>query len=347
MAGVKRLAIGFWLALAALQLPSCQFPDYNLSSTDGQDGGAPSAGTGGDSSTAGDAGGGTGGTGLPPLCEDGLSCEPSAPAGWLGPVALWQGESGSDPPDCPEGFAEPTDLHSEPAGAPADCTCTCTAVDQKCGESKDVKLYNDLGCDNECAAAGAQECTGVTGCSGSLISIDAARTEPTGSCEPDVQTTLLEEPAWERDARFCELDVDVDSCADEQSCFPTPTAPFASQLCVHRVVLAGRPAPACPEDYPSGPELLYSDFEDQRGCGECECDGPNGGKCNGNVLYGSSSTCTQSATYVIGSGCVEIQRPSHWEVHYVMSPGSCEVSTEPEPVGNVLPSGNYHAVCCR
>lgn len=344
---MKRLAAALGFALAALQLPSCQFPDYDVLPEDGSggEGGGAAGGASGGSPTAGSEA--AGGTGEPPLCDQGLSCEPITPAGWLGPVAYFQGPSGTELPDCPEGYAEPTDLHADPAGAPAECACTCAAGPQKCGATtKDVKIYGDLNCANECYSAGAQACTAVTGCSGSSVSIHAPITEPTGSCVAEVTATTPEPPGWERDTRFCELDVDVVSCAQERSCFPTPPAPFASQLCVYRVVLAGQRAPACPDEYPSGPELLYSTFEDERDCGECECEGPNGGKCTGEVTYGNGTDCSQSK-YLIGSPCETITRPSRLEVRYVMSPGECEVASEPEPIGDVVPSGNYHAVCCR
>ncbi|RYZ07555.1 MAG: hypothetical protein EOO73_11290 [Myxococcales bacterium] len=344
---MKRLATGFWLALAALQLPSCQFPNYNLLLDEpvGGDSGASSGGAGSGSPTGGASG--MGGTSEPPLCDEGLSCQPDAPAGWLGPVAYWQGPIADELPDCPEGYAEPTDLNADLAAPPLGCTCSCTAKDLTCEGVKNVSIYNDLGCKNVCFTSTDLQCSEVTTCNGASVSLGSSLAAPTGSCAVSVKVVDREPPTWERATRFCALQVDVDECDAEQSCFPTPAAPFASQLCVYRVVLAGQAPPECPEEYPNGPEQLYSTFEDGRACGECECEGPMGGSCGGTVSYGSNIDCTRSDEYTIGSGCRIIDKPSHLSVQYAMKPGSCGVATEPEPTGEAVPSGNYHAVCCQ
>lgn len=290
-----------------------------------------------------------GGSSQPPLCDEGLDCQPTAPAGWLGPVAYWQGPNGDEPPECPDGYAEPIDLHADPEGAPADCACTCTARDLKCGTTDEVTIYNDLGCANVCGTTGPRECgpAPVSGCSGNRVSIDVPRRQPTGRCVAAVEPTVTT-ARWKRDARFCELKVDVDECGDGGACFPTPSGGFSSQLCVYRVVLAGKPAPECPNEYPNQ-ELLYDSFEDERGCGECECAGPMGGSCTGEVILSTDSDCsTVVDRYVIGKDeCLEIAKPSHIAVEYVRAGGTCSVGTEPEPTGDVVPSGNYHAVCCQ
>lgn len=346
MAGLKRLATGVWLAFAAaLQLPSCQFPNYNVTPDEGSGGEGGSAGAAGP--TGGSEAAGAGGVEEGSPCDKGLSCEPVAPGAWLGPVAYWQGAHGSKLPECPEGYAKPVDLHARPVGDPVTCSCTCTPSVQKCNSPSDVKIFSDLGCANECAKASSLACSAVNACSGASVSIYAPVSEPSGSCIVDVQQGDPPPVDWEQDARFCELDVDVESCPGEAACFPTPLRPFASQLCVYQLLVAGQRPPTCPEEYPTGPELLYEVWDDQRACGECECAGPDGGRCNGEVTYGSSSDCSQSSKYVIGADCKEIPKPSHWQVHYSMVPGRCSVATEPEPVGAVVPSGNYHALCCR
>lgn len=291
-----------------------------------------------------------GGGGQPPLCSEGLSCQPVPPAGWLGPVAYWQGESGEEVPDCPEGYAEPMDLHADPDGAPADCSCTCKAEELECGGAQEVTIYGDLSCNNACATAGPQECTpaAVSGCSGAMLSMHVPEKDPTGSCAADVKTELTS-PRWHRDARFCELATEVDDCGAEQACFPTPSGGFSSQLCVYRVVLAGQAAPECPDEYPNR-DLLYSSFKDERDCGDCDCEGPSGGSCVGEVIIGTNSDCSSFTNkYVIGEDdCLQISKPSHIEVTYMMTPGSsCAPAGDPEPIGEVVPSGNYHAVCCQ
>lgn len=283
----------------------------------------------------------------PSLCAEGQVCQPAAPDGWLGPVAYWEGEAGSTLPECPEGYENPTDLHAEPSGDPLECECTCSPTPQKCGTTDDITLFSDLDCNNACAHAGSQACTAISGCSGASLSIFAPVSQPAGSCEAKVSEGVKSTAAWQRDARFCDVVGTEDECGD-QSCFPTPTAPFASQLCVYRVVRDGQRAPACPEEYPDGPELLYTTFVDERTCGECECTGLIGGACKGEVTIGNTPSCTvPEDTYTLGEPCAVVQSPEFVAVEYALTPGTCGVESEPEALGDVVPSGNFHAVCCR
>ncbi len=347
VAGVKRLATSFWLAFAAVVLPGCQFPNYNVPAVDAQ-GGASNAGASGNASVAGvSGGGGSGGSSQPPLCEDGQECVPAAPGGWLGPIAYWQGKSGSELPDCPDGYADETDLHAEPSGAPAACSCSCAAMDQTCEDVAQVELFGDLGCQSTCETATTDGCTAIDGCTGNSVSIDVAEREPSGRCEVSM-TKQVGSISWQRDARLCALTDVPEACGSEHQCTPTPSAPFASQLCVYRVVRAGQAAPPCPDSYPNGPDELYTAFEDERECGECECSGPDGGTCGGQVNV-SANACDAGTAYQIGSGCKQLilnAPPKNVEVHYTMTPGTCGIASEPEPIGAVVPSGNYHAVCC-
>jgi hypothetical protein len=348
---MKLLACGFWLALAALHLGSCQFPSYEIrTEADGAGenaGGSPPGGTGG-TPTAGNGGeGGNGGNVSPPLCGEEESCQPETPNGWLGPVAFYIDDSDKEVPDCPEGYGDPIDLHADPVGEPLTCECACTPIEQKCETPGRVRIYGNLNCGDPCADAGATECTNVTGCSGNDLSIGAPVMPPIGKCRADVTSTYGER-GWARSARLCEADGGSEECGAAQSCFPTPPDPFASQLCVYRVVLEGQAAPTCPEAYPSGPHLLYSTFEDERKCGPCTCQGLTGGKCEGQVTINAAECgqATSLATYKIGDACLKIQDVKTVVTRYMMTPGTCGVAEEPVTVGEIVPTGRFHAVCC-
>lgn len=352
MAGLKRLATSLWLAFVAVQLLCCQFPNYNLLPADGPGGdGGTSPGASGSSPAAGASSGGDGGSAgssQPPVCEESQACLPVAPAGWLGPVALWQGESGEDLPDCPAGYGNPADLHASPSGDPAECSCTCTAMDQTCDGVTSVTIYGDLGCQDACETVTEEGCSAVSDCSGNSVSISVPLVEPAGRCEVAV-TKQVGSIQWQQDARLCELEQELEACGAEQTCVPTPSPPFASQLCVYRVVRAGQDAPPCPDSYPNGPESLFTSFEDERDCGECDCSGPSGGECGGHVNV-SNNGCDAGVPYDIGTGCKQLQlqgdKPSSVSVDYTMKPGTCGVASPPEPIGEAVPSGNFRAVCC-
>ncbi len=164
-------------------------------------------------------------------------------------------------------------------------------------------------------------------------------------------TEELEPPAWGTDARLCELAVDDDHCDEaRQTCAPVPSAPFSSQLCVYRVVLEEEPIPSCPASYARGPELLYTSFGDSRGCGACECSPPRGERCGGTVTVSNHQDCRLGLEYTIGSGCQRFALPfppSHVDVTYEMTRGTCSVATEPSALGEVTGSGSALVVCCR
>lgn len=313
----------------ATLLSSCQFPDYQL--------GDPA--TGGSPSTE--------------LCEQPDRCVPEAPAGWRGPVAFWQGASTTEPPpECPEGYDSPTDAHARPSASDADCTCRCDAVEQTCDDEPAlVVLFQDLACETVCTLASPLECIEVAGCNGSAGTMRAAAAQPTGACSATVEKNTTP-PSWQRDARLCELSRPTrDDCADaNQACAPTPGSPFSSQSCVYRVVLEGETMPSCPPSHARATAMLYSSLSDDRDCGECTCDGPTGGSCEGTVLLSSGDDCSSASEYSVGSGCQPFslpRSPTSIAADYVLTPGSCAVASQPEPTGSVTPAGNALVVCCH
>lgn len=319
---------------------SCQFPEYHAPTQAGGAAGAGGAATGGDVS---------GGGGAASECEQPDACV-AVPAGWLGPIAFWDSKSSGQQPPCPEGYESPRDLHAEPSTDDATCSCTCDALGESCAGVTEVALYYDLTCQTLCAHATPNECNSIAGCTGNKGSMRALVAAPAnGSCTANV-TKGGPQAVWQRDARFCELSrTERGSCASAgQQCVPTPDMPFASQVCVYRVVLEGDPLPTCPAGY-ERPDVLYSELTDQRGCGPCECAGPSGGRCEGKVIISDGEECSSGFEYEIGSGCQPYslgESASLALVAPVLSPGSCTVAAEPVPSGTVTPTGNATIVCC-
>jgi hypothetical protein len=190
----------------------------------------------------------------------------------------------------------------------------------------------------------------ISGCSGNQGTIRAAPAAPAGgSCEEQVKKST-EPPYWGQDARLCTLSAAGEACgAGGEACAPTPNPPFASQLCIYRVVLPGQALPTCPESYPSGPEALYTELTDERDCSACQCSAPQGGSCGGTVSLAMGDSCDEDFEYQLGSGCKQFAlatRPQQISAEYALTAGSCSIGTKPEPVGQVGPAGNAHVVCC-
>jgi hypothetical protein len=348
----ERLVRSWWFPFVIAALGGCQFPNYNLpAETDGARSGA-SGGTDGATGGGGNSGAvpSTGGDGSA-KCTASQTCVQPPPSGWLGPAAFWKADSGTTPPACSDGYETPTDLHASASGEPASCSCSCGVSGQTCTGQNELVLYTDLNCQTPCASSFSASCAPLSTCSGNQGTIRAFPAAPVGgSCDPQV-TKDVEATYWEQDARLCTLSAEAgDACGMQgESCVPTPSPPFASQLCVYRVVLPGQPLPACPESYPNGPEALYAELVDERECGSCACSAPLGGSCGGTVSLGLGDGCDEDFEYEIGSGCEQFalaSSPKHISAEYVLTPGSCAVSAEPEPLGAVQPAGNAHVVCC-
>lgn len=340
-----------WLLLVLAVLPRCQFPNYNLPS---EADGARSGQSGATSGMSMGASGGSEGAGAPgeePTCLASESCVQALPSGWLGPVAFWKANSGTDAPDCPDGYEAPTDLHGGASGDPASCHCSCGPPEgETCSGVNDVTIYVDLNCETPCFETASTSCTAITGCNGNQGTIFARPSEPDGgSCQE--QVTKSTQPArWKQDARLCTLSASGDNCGpDGSTCAKTPEPPFASQLCIYRVVLPGQPLPTCPESYPNGPEAFYTELTDERDCSACQCSAPEGGSCGGIVSLALGDVCDEDFEYQLGSGCKQFgfaSRPKQIAAEYELVAGTCSVALEPQPLGAVEPTGNAHVVCC-
>jgi len=351
--------VGALGVIVGLGLSACQFPEYDLAR--GQAGnaaggvaGAVSGGTLSDGNASGAGAAGTGGSSAEPVpCGVGKACTNALPAGWLGPVAYWQAKVGeaSGPPDCPEGYVEPSDLHTGLDAPAGDCSCSCTSTDQVCDKGAKVSVFLDLDCQTECAHASPLACTAISGCNGSQGTVLADAPKPSGSCEAKVTSHALDPVTWQYDARLCSLETaEMGSCTEPgELCIPTPLPPFASQLCVFRVVPEGQEQPPCPASYPNAREPLYASFTDERECSSCTCSAPMGGSCAGKLTLSTGQSCSNAFEYTLGSGCKQFglgTPPTQLGAEYTLVPGTCGIARDTKPTGSAVPSGSATVVCC-
>lgn len=351
---------GALCVIVGLGLSGCQFPEYDLARGPAGSGagGVASGAAGGTVSDGGsDAGSGAGGTGgsspSPSPCGTGKACTNEVPAGWLGPVAYWQAKAdeASAPPECPDGYVEPSDLHTGLDAPDGDCSCSCTSSAQVCDKGASVSVFLDMDCQVECAHASPLTCTAVSGCNGNQGTMLAEPPKPSGTCQAKVTSHALSPVTWQHDVRLCELETaEMGTCTGTgELCIPTPSPPYVSQLCVFRVVPEGQDLPDCPDAYPNSREPLYSSFTDERDCSGCTCSGPTGGKCAGKLTLSDEQTCSGDFDYTLGSGCQQFQLgtpPARLGAQYTLVPGTCGIASDTKPIGGAVPSGSATVVCC-
>jgi hypothetical protein len=236
-------------------------------------------------------------SGVTESSTSGVVCVPAPPAGWQGPLAIWEGPEGATPPSCPNGYATAAVYEGEgslsvPAAACGTCTCAAP-TGTTCGP---VTATYYSGPDTTCAGtpcAGPQtipaapQCTAVAAhpacAADGLMSARVSLTStPTGgSCVPSTPPPLPT-PTWTTRARLCAPLPLGATCATGK---PTPetSLPYATGT----YCLAHTGAADCPTGYPTK-RVYYQGgpggFVDTRACSACTCDAPKGGSCTGGAV---------------------------------------------------------------
>jgi hypothetical protein len=241
-------------------------------STAGTSGPTSSSGDGdsgdGDASSTGDGDAGSTGDG------DGDTCAGECvevPAGWEGPVVVSVGSPGT-PLDCSPGTSIFHDgsIGPTPTGSVECDACSCDESGVVCGDIT-VNLFDDIICASQCGSVSLSHgvCTPVpAACSGSITRM-AYGPQPgwvSGQCAPvpAVQQPVLPSVEWTQSARACEGSP-AGSCG-VGSCFE-PVAGWWGP-CISTVGDV-----ACPAEFPTK-VTAYDDYDDTRGCTECQCGSP-------------------------------------------------------------------------
>jgi hypothetical protein len=272
----------------------------------GQDGtsGADSGNT--DSSSDGSASDVVSSTDSPATC--GGVCADAVPAGWSGPVTLFDQSGSTAPtaPACPTSF--PTDAYDGNAdltGPAPVCGCSCSAATgAQCGASS-AAFYTDTGCADPCGGSYSlpYDLCVTTGCSG-MNPGSVIMTPPpvafAGSCTPQPSSTIPP-TTWSTTARACGTTPVDGVCSGGGVCVPTPPSPFA-KVCIYQAGTA-----ACPAGSYSVGSVFYGGVSDSRACSGCSCGSPAGASCTGAVVQGFSmntGVCGGTAvTLPFLSGC--------------------------------------------
>lgn len=230
------------------------------------------------------------------------ACVPAAPAGWEGPLEIYEGMGGPPPPLPPSCTgAYPTVVYDgtgSPVAPAAACSCTCGAPTGTSCDPPVVNYFSDNTCTTTCGTPNQPiptTCTalGITGCGGTHIRISNP-VATGGSCIPDAGATVP--PAgWSAAVRLCAAATPPgpSGCDAGSVCAPTSGLPFeTATYCVAR---SG--AWPCPAGYPSQ-RTYYGGAVDTRACAPCTCGAPTGATCSGDVLSLYGATCSGTGTQV-------------------------------------------------
>ncbi|MDI1484374.1 hypothetical protein QHF84_47700 [Polyangium sp. y55x31] len=236
-------------------------------------------------------------------------CVPFRPLGWSDPilVATSPGPLIECPPEAPEHhFTKYADLVAGPLACKCGCkpstgSCilpvTMTASNAACNTpgavptSFDPPADWDGSCSSSNAIAAGKQCGGKTCVESLTIGPMQAVDE---FCEVDYEPILTgtsDEPTWGLTVIACEgfPEGGEGGCGSGAKCAPAPTPPPEFRVCVYKE----GDVPCEGENY-TDRLVIYSGFEDKRGCTTCEC-----------TPEVEGSMCTATASIYKDDACVD------------------------------------------
>jgi len=316
----------------------------NASTMSGSDGGDAAGGTGnggtgpGSGGTGPGSGGGTtsvgggGAGGDGPVCDIGSLCVPDPPAGWTGPVALFEGPLAGSLPPCnltPYG-TQLGDYFAELDAGDVVCECSCDgATGIVCSGDATLCYKGSQGdciqvCTGTTQSLADGECAATATQGASYVSVRSPIPSDMGACEESFDEDIPT-PVWGLEARVCNGSATTPAgCDVGQQCVPLP-GDSLDTLCIVR---PGEET--CPDEVWTVPHVRHATFEDSRECSGCAC-GTATSMCGGRADFISSCSDPLPLLYVdIAAGQCDPYRingnpPS---VQYGVQPsGSCD----PEP----------------
>lgn len=336
----------------------CSFPDEDCSSgrrygdfsgpfsgqcvmaTDGATSGTPGTGGGSESGQASSGtasgsattsgttpGGSTGGssdgtadTGPTPTCPAGQSCF-DIPDGWLGPVNLYSPEQ-----SCGDVVAEGAQAYS----GEWSCACSCETDEfDSCDQATvQLQLFEEGGCQGPAAlsvdlTASCQDFGG-----GETYSI---LTTAQGPAPCDSSATLDAEPVMPTDSLvLCDA-------FEGSTCGSGACTSNREGLCIH-----AEGERECPDGFER--TLLYTGFEDGRGCSACACEAEY--ECEGSYTLANQG-CGNSGSLTLQLGCTGFMTSVlGGQTASLTDPPTVDcTSSGGTPMGEIVPA-QPRTICC-
>jgi len=315
-------------------------------------------------------------------CQDpqcgAFSCVPMIPAGWNGPVALYDG-SAANAPACNTDF--PTAAYSgfaQPMATPAQCNaCTCSAISGGTCLFAPQIVVGDAPCasDPTCSAnlavsdgwtgtcevqsyfpGGQTLCGPGSNCSSNTgmpcnVSVSMAATVVTGgTCAASPGGVMAKDPVqWNAVGLACSGASQGGGCGTDGACLPSTGTAFSAGTCIQQ---AGEQL--CPAPFTHS-HIFYSSAVDTRDCSACGCGAPLGQVCSAQVTVYSATTSMCSGTPVATlavdgqPACSNLQGNPTVGAHHAsnvnISGGACP-SSGGEPTGDATADSTTAVTFC-
>lgn len=278
-------------------------------------------------------------------CSPYFACVPAVPAGWQGPVALWEGEG--DAPSCNRAGYYPTGQGSlptrllEPAEASVCPECTCTPIsDAGCNQAS-VAYYASDDCGGAAVTVAASDTCEPISVAAPALSARLSAPVAAGACEPVETGPSTSPPVKLAAARSCgEPSLEGLGCSEEALCLARPLMPFLASVCVFSDGDLD-----CPGAFPDRRETFYRVNSDGRTCRPCRCGVPS---CVGDATESADDSSCSDPTRLSPGTCTSVAADDNEtrSVHYdAAAPATCQP-------GLTGPVGEYAlqdpiTFCCR
>ncbi len=290
-------------------------------------------------------------------CAD-HSCVSSIPNGWTGYFMLYEGTAVNDP-GCTEDFpmeayvgnfnlnAPPAECAACGCSAPQGEVCTPPGVinvfDAQCGGSPFFGYMLPMpagwsgACQHPVVNGQSVHLPSLTDCGADMLqpcALSVTSPAPTvngGFCTSSGGQATVTPATWGGFARACGGPVVTGKgCNINQTCLPTPAAPYVGGLCIRKAGSVN-----CPAGMFNTKHLYFDDYTDSRMCSGCSCGADTGATCAGDVTMHSDTiinTCSSPQATFPAGGCANLMN------NPVMGSAKFTVTTPPTG-GSCAPSG--------
>jgi hypothetical protein len=262
--------------------------------------------TGGDAGSGAD--GGDSGSVLMNLitCGTNERCAPAPPAGWTGPVTLYQGAPDAGVPSCGTGYQSAPVFQGNGGLVAAAASCTaCTCTPGGMCSPPELTFYSDPMCSTPCGTPESLAEGVCVPASAGCTSFQIASPTFTGTaCAQAGGSRSGASPSWSLTANACTTASPPvpGSCPSGQLCLPSPEASQIAGFCVEQ---SGEVA--CPASAYSVQHVYFHGASDTRDCSVCTCTTTSQPACSiagGGFPY-PDSTCEVPAAipFVVPTRC--------------------------------------------
>ena len=222
----------------------------------------------------------------------GYRCVQPAPAGWMGPFALYDGDPATAPACAPPYSVLVLNAHADLQRESAICsTCSCSPPPDAACVPGSLTLYSAANCSGSSSTYAPTGDGSVCQSGGvaSVGSIRASGVNVTGTCTPVApQTPTIAPPTWGRAAVGCAAPPSPESgCGAEEVCMPPQSSPFSEMCIAHPGVVE------CTGSSYRSRRVYHAGVEDSRWCTPCGCS--ISGSCSGTLQGFADSACTNGA----------------------------------------------------